>query len=236
MAHKPNILMKNLFEKLLVNDRVAHESDVKLLTNARLTSDKALFRALHDRSLKLEVRQAACRVLGRGGGSQATRTLLDLLRRGDAGLTFEAAKSLIALEANHDIPQISQIMMRGRTYRNRAAAAYVLGILGGGTASRSLVEVLNGTDTPEVRSHAAEALGHIADKNATESLMRGLRDRNAKVRLWSAFALGEIGDPRALPALQQLALKDESIVPKIGTVSREGRRAIRRLKAKSKSS
>ena len=233
MAHKRNVLMKNLLDKLPADDRVAHEADLKLLADARLTSCKALFRALHNRTLKLEVRQAACWFVGTLGGSQAIRALLDVLRRGDSGLTFEAAKSLIALEAKYAVPRICQIMMRGRTYRNRAAAAYALGILGGATARQSLLEVLDGTDTPEVRSHAAEALGHIGDKKATKALLRGLNDRSAKVRLWSAFALGEIGDLGALPQLEHLAARDKSVVPKMGKVSNEARRAIRRLKAKS---
>jgi HEAT repeat protein len=233
MTDKPNILVKNVLEQLSINDQVGHQSDLKLLNNAKLTSDKALFRAINDRALKLDVRQAACWAVGRRGGVQAIRALLNVLRQGESGLAFEAAKSLIALDAKQVIPQISQIVKRGKTPTNRAAAAYTLGFLGDGSVSQMLIEVLNGTDTPEVRSHAAEALGHIADENTTESLVRGLKDRSAKVRFWCVFALGEIGDLRALSPLQHLASEDKSTVPKVGKVSTEARRAIKRLKAQS---
>jgi HEAT repeat protein len=225
--------MKNILDDLPADDRSAREADVRLLANAGIASYKALSTAVADQTVSADVRQAACWAIGKLGGARAVRILLGVLKRGEEMLTFEAAKSLIALEARDAIPQLVRIMKLGTAPHNRAAAAYVLGILGSAKAVGSLKDVLDGNDTPEVRSHAAEALGHIGDAKATDSVLRGLKDREARVRFWSAFALGEIGDRRALSALRDVALNDKAILPQFGSVSSEARKAIKRLKART---
>lgn len=80
---------------------------------------------------------------------------------------------------------------------------------------------------------AAEALGHISDKRATDSLIKSLEDVSVEVRFWAAFALGEIGDPKAIPELKRLAARDSAILPHWGSVSLEAQKAINRIRRSS---
>lgn len=58
------------------------------------------------------------------------------------------------------------------------------------------------------RSCAADALGHLKEKRAVEALIIALNDIDPQVQEDAAWALGEIGDKKALPAL--IALRDNS--------------------------
>jgi HEAT repeat protein len=58
-----------------------------------------------------------------------------------------------------------------------------------------------------VRKNAAEALGELGDKRASDSLITALEDDDGTVRQYAAEALGKIGDNRALKPLTA-ALRD----------------------------
>lgn len=60
------------------------------------------------------------------------------------------------------------------------------------------------------RQRSAELLGAAGDRRATHGLVRRLHDRDLRVRLTVARALGRIGDPAAVPAL--LAALDDGRV------------------------
>ncbi len=51
------------------------------------------------------------------------------------------------------------------------------------------------------RREAAKALGDLRAKQATEALIRALKDRDPIVRYWAADGLGKIGDERATEPL-----------------------------------
>jgi len=53
-----------------------------------------------------------------------------------------------------------------------------------------------------------ECLGYIGDKRLTPKLIELLGHSDASIRIFAANALGRIGDPQALPALEQLARND----------------------------
>lgn len=59
-----------------------------------------------------------------------------------------------------------------------------------------------------VRANAADELGNLKDKRAIDSLIRHLTDDDPgddhNVGIGAAFALGKIGDPKAIPALKKL--------------------------------
>lgn len=59
-------------------------------------------------------------------------------------------------------------------------------------------------DDPRVRRRAAGALGKLQDAGALDSLIIALHDRDLIVQQAVVGALGAIGDPRAIPPLEQL--------------------------------
>jgi len=59
-------------------------------------------------------------------------------------------------------------------------------------------------DSPASRWKAAESLGRLNNPRTTEPLIDALFDEDARVRMKVAWALGSLGDSRALAPLQQL--------------------------------
>src|SRR5262245_18895796 len=70
--------------------------------------------------------------------------------------------------------------------------------------------------TTAQRMHAARRLGEKRDHRAVALLIKSLSDPNLYVRGWAAWALGEIGDPVALPALNQVIAKYKLLIAKDG--------------------
>lgn len=63
-------------------------------------------------------------------------------------------------------------------------------------------------DSPNPNIRLIECLGHIGDRRLTVRLIELLEHSDSSIRTFAAYALGQIGDPQALPALQHLAETD----------------------------
>jgi HEAT repeat protein len=115
-------------------------------------------------------------------------------------------------------------------------AAWALGFHSSGErAVGTLLAVLRDpAEDTDVRCHAAEALGHIAPTRdrpeVLAALLHALGDRSPEVRFWAAFALGNLGDERAIPALQRLADRDSSSVPGWWSIRREALESIEQIR------
>jgi HEAT repeat protein len=101
---------------------------------------------------------------------------------------------------------LMRLLSAGATVETRAAAAYVLGF-GRFSGARGALEAAldNVEESPSVRGHAAEALAYIHNRESVDVLLEHLQDQDAGVKYWCAFALGQIGDRKALPSLKHLA-------------------------------
>ena len=160
------------------------------------------------------------------------RALLDAVADADAPVRWEATKALIALGDTRVVPPLIALTQGTGASDQRTAAVYVLGWLRDTRALAPLVQVLrNSQEGAQLRSHAAEALAYLGDRRAVPALLAALDDPAPAVRLWSAFALGELGDMRAVAPLERLAATDVSPVPGWWTVGEEAREALKRLEA-----
>lgn len=161
--------------------------------------------------------------------------------------------ALAAAESEAEITRAAQVLSetRGRRARQglerllasheradvRAKAAWALGFHPQGPqAAESLLRTLRDRDEDaDVRAHAAEALGHLADRlgererDVLGALLHGLRDSAPEVRFWSAFALGNLGDEAAIPALELLAARDEESVPGWWSIRKEANDSIKQI-------
>jgi HEAT repeat protein len=158
------------------------------------------------------------------------RVLLDALADADATVRWEAAKALIALGDTRAVPLLIAIAQQPGESDQRTAAVYVLGLLGDPRALGPLVQVLrNSREDAQLRSHAAEALAYIGKRRAVPALIAALADPAPALRLWCAFALGELGDTRAVAPLERLAARDGTPGPGWWTVGEEAREALTRF-------
>jgi len=135
---------------------------------------------------------------------------------------FEAAKEIYQdSDARLERPLI-RILKNGRRPFNRAAAAYAMHML---TTPRTIVAleraVKNKSEQARVRGEAAEALAHNHRKKSHDVLLSGLADPNKDVRFWCAYALGQMAEKRALPALKLLVTNDRRIVKGFHSVGKE---------------
>jgi HEAT repeat protein len=61
-------------------------------------------------------------------------------------------------------------------------------------------------------------------------LLKALEDETPEVRFWSVFALGLLGDIRAVPRLEHLAAQDHEVVDGWWEVSREAEESLALLR------
>jgi HEAT repeat protein len=148
-----------------------------------------------------------------------------------------AAQALVLLPGRRVQRQLERLLRSHHSPMVRARAAWTLGFHPqGAQALDALLKTLADRDEdPDVRAHAAEALGHMADRlgerdaDVLAALLRSLTDTSAFVRFWSAFALGNLGDPRAIPALERLAERDTQSVPGWWSIRKEALDSIEQI-------
>lgn len=147
---------------------------------------------------------------------------------------FEAAKFLYDKDAFRLEGPLIRILKRGRRPFNRAAAAYVMQMV---TTARTVSAlertVSDRTEHPRVRGEAAEALAHAHRPKSHDVLLKNLDDPSKEVRFWCAFALGEMAEQRAIPALNQLAATDKRIIRGFHSVAQEAKDALRNIEVEN---
>ena len=88
----------------------------------------------------------------------------------------------------------------------RRSAVMKLGMMGGETAIRTLINIV--TDWNEdliVRGRAAQMLGIMGDPRAVDPLIRALNVPGYQAQLNTVEALGKLGNTRAIPFLLDIA-------------------------------
>ncbi len=123
-----------------------------------------------------------------------------------------------------------QLLKNGRRPFNRAAAAYALQVVSTPKTILALESTIrNKRENPRVRAEAAEALAHCHRRKSHDVLLAGLRDPSKDVRFWCAFALGEMAEKRAVPALKRLVASDRRVVKGFHSVAKEAGDAIENI-------
>lgn len=135
---------------------------------------------------------------------------------------FEAAKAIGNDSDTRLERPVILTLKGGRRPFNRAAAAYAMPMV---TTPRTILAleqaVKNRSERPRVSGEAAEALPHCHRKKSHDVLLAGLADRNKDVRFWCAYALGEMAEKRAIPALRLLVANDRRIVKGFHSVGKQ---------------
>ena len=135
---------------------------------------------------------------------QRKAVLADLNHR--SMLTANGAARAISLDRDPALlPGLVWTLRHGRRTHNRVEAAYALGFMTGTEGTAALESALsNKSENTKVRAFAAETLAHRHRRGSHAVLLRNLQDPSREVRFWCAFALGQMREKKASPALSRL--------------------------------
>jgi HEAT repeat protein len=166
---------------------------------------------------------------------QVRRHLIALASAEDEGQGTASANALAEIRTRQTRRGLERILVSGKSAEARKRAAWALGFLRYEHAAPALLRTLaDRNEETDVRAHAAEALGHIAPQTghdeALAALLHALTDPEPEIRFWAAFALGNLGDERAIPALQRLADRDSDSVPGWWSIRKEALDSIEQIK------
>lgn len=96
--------------------------------------------------------------------------------------------------------------LRDVNKETRRSAVMKLGMMGGDTAVRTLINIVSDwNEDLIVRGRAAQMLGIIGDVRAVDPLIRALHAPGYQAQLHAAEALGKLGNTRAVPFLLEIA-------------------------------
>ncbi|MCS7193108.1 MAG: HEAT repeat domain-containing protein [Armatimonadetes bacterium] len=154
------------------------------------------------------IRRDMARYIGELRFSKASTDLIDRLRNdADPEVRSASAYALGNIGARFSIGPLSEVMANEKEEMPvRLAAAVALGQMGDEKGIQFLIEQLKSSDE-KLRSAAVEALRTIG-KPATNFLIKAAQSKESLQRWGAVAALGETGDPKAVPILLK-ALKDE---------------------------
>lgn len=162
------------------------------------------------------------------------RRLVKALAARDESKRWEAATALSQVGDPRTLRRLERLLEGSGEDEGRAAAAYVLGFSGETDVSGVLADRLaDAEESPVVRAHAAEALGHLLQHQPVLAEIRvtivaALRDPEPEVRFWSAFAAGVLDLQESRPQLERLR-DDATAIDGWWTVGEEAEWALRCL-------
>lgn len=160
--------------------------------------------ALSDRATSddTEVQRRAIQALGRIKSAEAAPALTQAFHSDD-GVARQSANALAAIGTDTAWkPLIDALGPNANTTQREAAMAALE--QAGEPAVPALIDATESSNET-LRANATRALGWIGSTEAVWTIRPLLQDDSPQVRQAAAWALGEIGDVRSLPHLEQLA-------------------------------
>ncbi len=154
------------------------------------------------------IRRDMARYIGELRYAKATPDLIDKLQKdADPEVRSACAYALGNIGAKFAVGPLREVMEnRKEEMPVRLAAAVALGQMGNEQGIKFLIDQLKSSDE-KVRAAAVEALRTIG-KPATRLLIEAAQSKDSLQRWGAVAALGETGDPKAVPILLK-ALRDE---------------------------
>lgn len=208
----------------------AVRADLNRLREAGVASLDTLIATIGNEKMPVETRCSACWLLARIGHESSAHVLTELFDSRERGLRIASVRYFAELRGSGFENQIISILKNDSDPEVRFAAAYALGLLGLDGAIAPLLEVArNQLERPSVRGGAIEALADIRNKEVLKPLIMLLSDPVPEVRFWAVFALGQLGEKSAIPALEKLKATDSSTVPGWRSIQQECEEAIQQL-------
>ena len=188
-------------------DALMHLGNLK-----RADAARAAAVALNDESPT--VRVAAAHAIVSFPSDEAANLLLPLLKDKNEFVRRETAFALGKSHSRAATTALVDLMLHDKRPSVRGAAAVALGQIRDESALGALSQVVTGAGSKKKKSRnfkeefvvrsAVRSLGQIRSRTSVPTLISALQDETSSIetRREAAIALGSIGDPSALPALQ----------------------------------
>ncbi len=207
--HAPR-LTELLTEKLATDDRADGQAIAHLLAACGQHGTSALFDLLESRDTR---RSFHARRALEARPADAVPFIRTRLASGtDDQSPTNISRMLSVLGATGDPKNIDLVgaLMKDRRARVRADATQTAGRLPGEKSTGLLMTAL-GDEWRDVREYAVSALGERKERRAVPFLIKMIRDKD-EIMLRAVWALGEIGDAKALAVLHELRDHERSTV------------------------
>jgi HEAT repeat protein len=132
--------------------------------------------------------------------ARATPALVDCLNDEDKLLAAEAAKALSSIQDKRAVPGLLEALANSTDILMRHSIILALGQIRDTRAMPALMALFRNGDS--LRRYAVSSLGEIGDKRATPVLLEALHnDPSGEVRAAAVHGLGSMKDVRAVPGL-----------------------------------
>jgi len=169
----------------------------------------ALIRRLREDSYA-PVRRTAAWALGQLEAQTAADALAGALATDkDASVREMSAWALGQMEAKSATRALLAAARSDDHAGTRETAVWALGQIDDRAIATSLGGLLAGERNAQVRATLAWALGQLEVKPAPQSLIDAVKDTATHVRVVAAWALSQIGDPAAIPAVRTALAKEK---------------------------
>ena len=137
-------------------------------------------------------------------GTSASRDALAALRADDWKVRGAAVRALKPSVAREEIAHLIGAFQRDHDNLSVLSSALQVLVAAGRNVTPALIELLEDA-VPNIRMHAALALGELRADDAVAALIRALRDDDTNVRFHAIEALGRIGARDATEPLAAIA-------------------------------
>jgi HEAT repeat protein len=221
-----------ILESLSLEERQGFENKLNTLEASGIDSQEAMLRTVinleADRNLRIQI----CWTLLYFGETVALGPLISILQNNSdiVEIRRAAAEVLSWFRSKNTVEELSNLLTNDEDEEIRRIAAHALGRIGESSVSDKLLhQFQQPQESPKVRAEIAESLAYTNAKQSIPSLLKGLKDENAEVRFWSAFALGHLADTGVIPELEKVS-SDENQIENWGTVGKEALDAIEHIR------
>lgn len=186
-------------------------------------SEEALVTMVRTPGLDDELRANITWLMPRLAIAAASGELRLLLSDPSERVREEAAVGLGLLPADDSADALAAAAETDASTSVRIAALHGLGILSSPRSAGRVLALLADAGQPdEIRADAAESLAHVEHDAIVPALMDALADPSSRVRYSAAYALGQQGDPAAIPALETItADNDDTPFGRVSACARE---------------
>ncbi|MHA1629379.1 MAG: HEAT repeat domain-containing protein [Candidatus Heimdallarchaeota archaeon] len=119
-----------------------------------------------------QVKEGACKALGRIGDKSATEALIASLDDDNEIVRYQAVNALGKLGDKRAVPKLLSILQKKEEQLVRSEAVKALGMIGDPSALKIVLNILKKEEDRFIKYHSVTTLGKLGDKRALKELQK----------------------------------------------------------------